>query len=190
MSTRFVLPDRSDVSRLVAAFDTSPLSQFLGPRGSRAGQLQESLAQFSTPWLRADEALRSISGFANLHGMCRALAEATNFDRGLAELLRSNLGDWRDPISWPPDIFTSLKTRSDFYASLGFNHDLTDFPVEAFDEGLGIVGLRRDPPPLVVLYGPPVPVGTDGEQETAFVRTNTAHDWLQRLESQIRVFIR
>ena len=42
---------------------------------------------------------------------------------------------------------------------------------------------------MLALYGTPVPVETDDEREEAFVRTNAAHDQLQRLESHVRAFI-
>lgn len=103
--------------------------------------------------------------------------------------LRSDLGDWRDSISWRPEIFTDLGVRSDFYAELGFNHALTAFPVPAFEEALDISGLRRERPPLVARYGAPVPSSQDEDQEEEFTRSNTAHDWLQRLETQLRAFI-
>lgn len=38
-------------------------------------------------------------------------------------------------------------------------------------------------------YGPPVSPSGDEELEAAFERTNRAHDWLQRLESQLRMVI-
>ena len=178
--SNFVLPKLGEVSRLVAAFEKSPL---------QGTQLQRVLEQITTPWLHAEETMRSIAGFAELHGLSKVLGNATGFDEGVAAVLRTDLGDWRDQISWPSDIFTDLKARTGFYEELGFNHELTAFPAEAFHEGLGIVGLRREPPPLLALYGTPVPVETDDEREEAFVRTKAAHDWLQRLESHVRAFI-
>ena len=187
--SNFVLPKLGEVSRLVAAFEKSPLSKLLGAYERQGTQLQRVLEQITTPWLHAEETMRSIAGFAELHGLSKVLGNATGFDEGVAAVLRTDLGDWRDQISWPSDIFTDLEARTGFYAELGFNHELTAFPAEAFHEGLGIVGLRREPPPLLALYGTPVPVETDDEREEAFVRTNAAHDWLQRLESHVRAFI-
>lgn len=103
--------------------------------------------------------------------------------------LRVGLGDWRETISWPKDIFTDLAVRSDFYAGLGFNHALTDFPGPAFEQSLDIAGLLRDPPPIIALYGAPVAPADDDAQEEGLARTNIAHDWLLRLETQLRSFI-
>ena len=97
--------------------------------------------------------------------------------------------DWRDSITWRPEIFTDLGARSYFYASLGFNRGLTDFPGLAFEQSLDIAGLRRDPPSLVDRYEAPIlPSGNDEEKE-GFVRTNKAQDRLLRLETQLRAFI-
>ena len=187
--SNFVLPELDEVSRLVAAFEKSSLSKLLGAYERQGTQLQKALEQITTVVASCRRTMRSIAGFAELHGLGKVLGNATGFDEGVAAVLRTDLGDWRDQISWPSDIFTDLEVRTGFYEELGFNHELTAFPAEAFHEGLGIIGLRREPPPLLALYGTPVPVEIDDEQEEAFVRTNTAHDWLQRLESQVRAFI-
>jgi hypothetical protein len=71
---------------------------------------------------------------------------------------------------------------------LGFNKALTGFPVPAFEQSLDIAELRRKPLTLVAMYGSPVLV-TDKEDEEALTRTNMAHDWLLRLETQLRAFI-
>ena len=81
-----------------------------------------------------------------------------------------------------------IVARTDFYVDRGFDPNLTDFPAAAFNEGLDLAGIRPAPS-LVALYGPPVPPSNDPEVETAFQRTNTAHDWLQRLETSLRAFI-
>jgi hypothetical protein len=145
--------------------------------------------QMATPWLSVAEAMRSVAGFAELQGIGQALGAMPAFADSLADSLRLGLGDWRDPISWRPEIFSDLAVRADVYEGLGFNPALTDFPAAAFDQGLTIGGVRRNPPPLVVLYEAPVPRAGDDEEEEGFARTNEAHDWLQRLESQLRAFI-
>ena len=111
------------------------------------------------------------------------------FADDLAAALRVNLGDWRDPITWPPAIFKDLGARSDFYESLGFNAALTDFPAPAFEQSLDIARIRHPPPAIVELYGTPVPRSYDEAEEAAFARTNSAHDWLFRFETRLRAFI-
>ena len=142
-----------------------------------------------TPWLDVQEQMRSIAGFAELQGIGHALGSMPAFGESLSSTLRIDLGDWRDQITWPPEIFTDLTARSDFYAGLGFDQALTDFPAPAFEQSLRIAGLRSEPPPLVDRYGAPMPRSEDDEEEEGLARTNMAHDWLLRLETQLRRFI-
>src|SRR5205085_2337469 len=112
-----------------------------------------------------------------------------SFSIKFTDSLRVDLGDWRDPIKWPEKIFTDPVARTQFYVERGLNTELTDFPETAFRESLSIAGVTREPPTLVEHYGPPVILMSNGEDEQAFARTNAAHDWLQRLETQLRSFI-
>lgn len=102
--------------------------------------------------------------------------------------MRAGLGDWRDSITWPPAIFVDLTARSEFYVGLGFDTELTDLPAPAFLETVTIARLRRKPPALVEAYGTPIARTESDDEEIALVRTNEAHDWLLRLETQLRRF--
>jgi len=117
------------------------------------------------------------------------LARTPGFDDAVSEALRIDLGDWRDKISWPEPVLTDIGVREAFYANLGFDASLTEFPAPAFRESTEIAGLRREPPPLVDAYGEPVPHAESDSDEKALLLTNVAHDWLQRLESHLRKFI-
>ena len=119
----------------------------------------------------------------------KILSQSSSFESTFAEHIRRSLGDWRDSITWPDSIWSDLGTRADFYVDLGFDADLTDFPASAFREATTAAKIRSDPPPLVEAYGPPVPSASDPVEEAALARTNEAHNWLQRLESQLRCFI-
>ncbi len=99
---------------------------------------------------------------------------------------RVDLGDWRDNITWQPDIFDDINTRSVFYEERGFDPSSTDFPPEAFEEGVRIARLKEPPPILAEDYDIPA---QDSEEEIGFTRTNAAHNRLQRFETQVRRFI-
>lgn len=189
LQSRFVLPDLGEMTRLVDALRSSRLSAGLVGFAEKTTGLRQAIERMSAPWLDSQNALRSIAGPADLHGIGYALRNLAAFDDGLTDALRAGLGDWRDPISWPSEIFTDLEIRTDFYAGLGFDHALTAFPTPAFEEGLDISGVRRDPPPLIIRYEAPVPASDSEEQEEDLARANLAHDWLQRLETQLRAFI-
>ena len=107
----------------------------------------------------------------------------------VAESLRNSLGDWRDPITWPENIWNDFGARVDFYIDLGFDANLTDLPVPAFLEATAVADIRTEPPSLVEAYGPPVLAVHDPDEEEGLARTNEAHGWLQRLESHLRRFI-
>ena len=133
--------------------------------------------------------MRSVTSFVELQGIGEALGKLPTFNECLSAALRIDLGDWRDTISWQPEILTDLNARSDFYVSLGFNKALTDFPAPAFAQSLEIAGLRHTPPVLVQQYGAPVPATDEEDIEEGFGRSNTAHGWLFRLETELRAFI-
>jgi hypothetical protein len=188
--TRFRLPEIPEIGRLIAEYKTSPISEALAAHAEQAKKLQQAMESMRTPWLDAQKSMSSIAGFAELQGIGNALRSVHAFDENLTASLRINLGDWRDSITWSPGIFTDLSKRSKFYADLGFNHALTDFPMPAFEQGLDLAGLRPDPPPFVDRYRLPVPPPSDEEEEDeGFSRTNMAHDRLLRMETQLRAFI-
>ena len=183
------MPEISEAARLIEEFRTSPLSESLARYAEQASSLQLAMESMRTPWLNVQEMMRSMAGFAELKGIGSALANMPSFGDSLASALRIDLGDWRDPIAWRPELFTDLAARSDFYVSLGFDRALTDFPAPAFEQSLDIAGLRREPPTLVDRYGAPVDRSNDDDKEEGLARTNKAHDWLLRLETQLREFI-
>ena len=186
---RFVLPQIAETARLMAEFTASPVSEALTRYVQQPSSLQQAVESMRTPWLDVQEPLRSMDGFAALQGIGHVLKDMPAFGHDLADALRVDLGDWRDTITWPTKVFTDLGARADFYVGLGFDSALTDFPAPAFNESLHIADLRREPPPLVARYGSPIPADDNDEEEQGLVRTNMAHDWLLRLETQVRRFI-
>lgn len=151
--------------------------------------VERAMEEMRSPWIDIHEQYRSITAFTELHGIGQSLSALSPFEDTLIEALRSDIGDWRDRISWPEQVYTDLLARGEFYVERGFNPSLTDFPAGAFEESLEITGVADEPPPLVAHYGSPLPHSHDSNEEEGFRRTNKAHDWLQRFESQLRRFI-
>ncbi|WP_340123926.1 Swt1 family HEPN domain-containing protein [Methylobacter svalbardensis] len=141
------------------------------------------------PWLDMQNALSSLGGFAELQKIGHSLASLRPFDDRLTEILRADLGDWRDNITWPKAILDDLGARSDFYVERGLNSDLTNFPALAFAESLEVAGILREPPSLVERYGSPLSVSEDKDFEEDLERTNRAHNFFLRFETQLRNFI-
>lgn len=148
----------------------------------------ERLAALKNPWFDVKNGLGSIERVLGLHELGKIASGRATFSDPAAVQVRALLGDWRDRITWPDNIWRDLATRADFYADLGFNSDLTDLPTPAFREVVEAADIRSRPPSLIESYGPPVRLQAASE-EAAFARTNQAHDWLQRFESQLRRFI-
>lgn len=76
---------------------------------------------------------------------------------------------------------TPERQINDTHLSCG-DADNFSFPTQAFQESTEIARLQREPPQLVDMYVEPVPRADDDAEEEALIRTNIAHDWLQRLE--------
>lgn len=191
IEARFRLPEVPEILSLLTEIRAYPVPDgvaALFKESDAIRDLQKTMADIHTPWLDIDEKVRSMTGFVELQSIGRALENIPTFDDSLVAALRFDLGDWRDSISWKSAIFEDWEARSDLYESLGFNKALTDFPAPAFEQGLDIAGLRREPPTLVTLYGTPVPAKKE-ELEEGMVRPHAAFDWLFNFETELRAFI-
>lgn len=186
---RFQSPAFETVSRLIKEYERSFASSELKRFSDQMSEVQKATEAIRAPWLDLQDPFRSIKAVADLQGIGHTLNQLPSFDIRATESVRNSLGDWRDPITWPSAIFTDLAVRGSFYEERGFNPALTDLPADAFQETIIVTNIRQQPPPIVELYGPPIPSSDDDEEEEALSRTNSAHDWLIRLEMNIRRFI-
>ena len=173
--SRFRLPDAKHLAGIVAEMPAPPKDSLL-----------MRLASMKNPWLDIDNAVGSIERLTGLQRIADLIGRQHAFAESASTRLRDCLGDWRDTITWPKEIWTDLGARADFYIDLGFDPNITDLPPPAFREATAGI---RSTPPLVESYCPPTPAAQDADEEAAFKRTNRAHDWLQRLESNLRRFI-
>jgi biotin-(acetyl-CoA carboxylase) ligase len=183
---RFRLPEIAESTKLFRQFENSGVSSVLKQYQQQAAKFQIAIESMQTPWLDMQDQFRSISGFVELQGIGHALQTIPAFEKHMTDVLRINLGDWRDKINWPKDIFSDAVARTTFYAERGLEPSLTAFPSMAFEQGIAIAGLKGTPPPLVQAYNSEL---KPEEDEDAFERTNEAHDRLQRFETHIRQFI-
>jgi hypothetical protein len=188
-NARFSLPEIKVAERLMDQLTPRIDPRILDSFTFKAGEIQRAVESMHTPWLDAENSLRSATSFVELQGIGSMLSRLPSFDDTITTTLRSYLGDWRDTITWPEPVLTDLSVREKFYVGLGFDTSLTDLPEPAFQESTEIAGLRQEPPVLVDAYGEPFPRADDSEGEKALARTNKAHDWLMRLETSVRRFI-
>jgi hypothetical protein len=184
--SRFRLPDQLESAFLAEQFHARAVQENLAVQthGLAAQALQQAMEKMSTPWLDHERTVRSVAGFAQIQRIGEAVRTLPAFDDSLAATLRESLGDWRDPITWRPEIFTNLAARGDFYVSLGFDSALTSFPLPAFEQGLAIAGLDGVP-----WEAEPGEIEEDDIEEVGLARSNAAHDQLQRAERLLRRFI-
>ena len=187
--TNFRLPPITEVTRLLAdaQLGTGAVAAFARQHMSDFASQKNLVASMSRPWLRELEAARSATALMELHGLGAALRSVQGFDEQLTAVLRTDLGDWRDSISFPQIVFDEPTARTAFYAERGFNLSLTDFPEATFREGLVRSGLDEDADEAAAW--PEIAEATDAIEEAAFRRTNKCHNHLQRLERRLRQFI-
>lgn len=188
----FRLPDLAEATKAFREFEASGAAKILERYREQSSELQRAMEAMRTPWLDVQDRLRSVTGFVELQGIGYALRTMPPFDARLADALRSGLGDWQAKINWPSGIFTDPLIRTKFYADRGLDPALTAFPAEAFQQSLGIAGLRGNPPAHAETYDLRAKIEKDegeDDQEIAFDRSNVAHDRLQRFETQVRKFI-
>ena len=208
MEQNFYLPEIAETTRLLAKLQSTVSREVAALKLYCAEQtsLQRAVERMRTPWLNAQDPLRSMGGFAALQGIGHALKDMPAFGHALGDTLRVDLGDWRDAITWPREIFTDYAARADFYVSRGFNPALTDFPAPAFEESLNIAGLRHEPPSLVGRglsqgAGKTLQPGdgsgvivsllseSDEDEDEGFARTNRAHRQIFWMETELRQYL-
>jgi len=185
---RFSLPEVTTATELLQEFYRSDAAQIAEQFRAKNDYLAQAVEAMRSPWVDVAAQMRSVGAFAELQSIGLALRTVPSFNDQLTEMLRGELGDWRERMAWPEDIFDNPIARTNFYAERGLDTSLTAFPADAFEQSLGIAGLSSAPPALIDVYDFEEVPEAD-EQEAAFARTNAAHDRLQRFETQVRLFI-
>ena len=185
---RFLLPKLPHATKLFYEYANNNELDLLTRYSQQVSDLQGLMESMRTPWLDVANQLRSVNGFTGLHGIGSLLRTLPPFDTKLADILRLDLGDWREEVIWPSYIATDPFIRTSLYAQQGLNPDLTTFPYPAFEEIVTEAGLRIPEVPGAEWYDLDEE-SDEVEEATAFERTNNAHDLLQRFEFQLRRFI-
>ena len=181
---QFLLPGIVEATKLQRELEKSSLSITIKHYQQPSSDLLRAMEAMRTPWLDIANKLQSINGFAKLQCIVHALRTVPVFDPHLTSVLRSHLGNWRNEINWPSEIFTNPLARTSFYSERGLDPTLTAFPAEAFHQIINFAELKGITAPMARPYDSEWESGED--EEAAFERTNKAHDKLQRFETQIR----
>jgi hypothetical protein len=178
---RFALPNVGELHRLAEqAFGVGPhaltASQIAGGAYQR---LEYAAMAIRSPWIDQLNAVGSVQGLLGLQSVGDVIAGDRPFSDRASDMLRGSLGDWREPITWPRDVFDDLGARSAFYEARGFDPRLTAYPSRAFHEGLSALGISERPSEDTV----------EDEEDAGLERAKAAHGRLVRLERSVRRFI-
>lgn len=178
----FRMPALGEITRLATCLPPNWLSPAVGLNPDlQLTQLLRAANTLHTPWLQNTQPLQSLTGLAHLTTVGVGLTALDPFAPKLTTLLRTELGDWRQPIDWTRTNLLDPIARTALYVDRGLNLDLVHFPRSAFVESVALLGFDDD-----VRAAPATP---PSEEELALLRTNKAHDRLQRFEIKIRAFI-
>ena len=88
LERQFVKPTLGQVGQLVADSQKSSWSRFVSAYAQQESHLQQAMERMTTPWLDAQKTMRSIAGFAELHGIGKAISNAKGFEDSLSAVLR------------------------------------------------------------------------------------------------------
>ena len=88
LARQLVKPTLGQAGQLVADSRRSSWSRFVSAYAQQESHLQQAMERMTTPWLDAQKTMRSIAGFAELHGIGKAISNAKGFEDSLSAVLR------------------------------------------------------------------------------------------------------
>lgn len=183
----YLRPDLSAVEQILNAYPAT-LHSGIEPAAQRfraltlSDSLVETVRRMEQPWLDQIEPARSLGALAEIDAIATNLRTLEPYGEPMMAMARRDFGDWRDPIAIPEIVFEDPFARTAFYADQGFDLELVEFPVPAYDEALTNTGMKSNPPAAIPGFMPPVPV-----DEIESIELNSdVYKWLAALESQLR----
>lgn len=191
---QFRLPQIKEIQALIQQLDENETTAIVRrmqkemwvERDSELKRVMESMHQ---PWLNMKNLAQSFGGFVDLQDIGRALRTLPPFDEGLADQLRSSLGNWQTPLNFVEQSLVDPLTRTEFYLARGLDPALTAFPTNTFLESTTFAGLRPNPHSIANSNESKEGVSTPDSVEASLIRTNAAHHILMRFETRVRGFI-
>ena len=186
---QFCVPDPSEITSLFPNLE-KVLTRFAirDATASYKDSLDRAMKSLTTPWLKIDDKIKSMTAASKLHEMGHLLNTKAMFSDVLLENLRENLGDWRGKFDLPKVILNDPLARHDFYIERGFDPSLTDFPSDAFEQVISVTGIKTKQQPLIPAYSFMPQLGKVNVK-SGIKRTTRAYILLRNFESQVRNFI-
>lgn len=140
--------------------------------------LKERMAAIKTPWVDLERSGLSAKAFLNLQAVGALSLSHDPFDSSVSSALRTQLGDWRDPMSFDFEALQKPAERFGLYRDRGYSADLEVLDAPAYEETVDAAGLiyeHRDES-----------VPEDGDELELNFR---AYENFVRFERSVRAFI-
>ncbi len=102
IESKFRLPAIEETVQLTKLMTGNSISEIAQRWSQEASSITRAIESMNAPWLNIQDKIRSITGMAEMQGLGLALQKVQGFEDQLSEVLRLQLGDWRDPITWRP----------------------------------------------------------------------------------------
>lgn len=176
---QMVLPGTSEFAALLKDYPAG-LSKTIRDAMGGVDSSHARMAGMKTPWLDLEHQALSARAFADMQAVGGLASSINSFRARIADALRFELGDWRDPVTFDVPELVNPVARFELYDTQGFNSNLTHFSAEAYQETVRIAGL--------VVAEDPEADAVD-EDDDGIGRNSRAYETLLRFEREIRAFI-
>lgn len=103
-----------------------------------AAQIGQVINGLEAPWARYDDFLGSAAGIAQLTALAQGVRKLEPFENTLNDLMRFELGDYRDRVIWKDIDLLNSGSRQKFYRDQGLQAGIADFSSTTIGECLEV----------------------------------------------------
>lgn len=177
--TLYRFPAADEAVKLFEANSYGSVSLTASAFGLKSQDILHRMGAMTQPWLNAADPALSVAGYAGIQGIGAALRSECPYAGNVSSIIRDALGDWRGLNLPEPAKFADPVFAAEFYIAHGFNIEIADFTIPAYEESMESAGFR----PLLACED------ELGELELSLRRNNAAQDVIQRVEYHVRRFL-
>lgn len=141
--------------------------------GDRLAKLRAEMLRLRTPWVDAENPVRSVAGYIEAKALASVVMSAPAESRAVVAAVRAELGDYRESDPVPDIVAGDPMLRSAFRLDLGFNGDLSSLPPAIISR-------------IFADFGGPVPRNVEADPEAL---EHAVHQRARRAELKLRRFI-
>lgn len=147
-------------------------------------KLEAQMGSMQSPWLDFENASASLRSFTEIQALGVAVNRFDPYSIDASKFLRSELGDWREPLIVSDEEVVNYKGRANLYIEKGFKTGLVGIARPAFDETLSSAGLIDVSTPSLQFVKSDESLDCEG-----LARNRRAFDLLMVFEIKVRKFI-